>query len=69
MSALCNYDKTDSLEVRLKKCIEFEQAHGGNIDSWVAALARDLRLGYFDHSYLDQSGFDTLPDKYETGDY
>lgn len=40
------YEKDDSAENRIAKCIQFELTHGGNHISGAKAIIRDIKWGY-----------------------
>lgn len=44
--SLPRYDETDSLRLRIAKCIAFELQHGGDAMAAADALLRDIEWGY-----------------------
>jgi len=47
------YEKDDSAENRIAKCIQFELTHSGNHISSAKAIMRDIKWGYIKLDELD----------------
>jgi hypothetical protein len=40
------YERGDTVEQRIAKCIYHELYHGGSVEACANSIARDMRLGY-----------------------